>query len=195
MLLPIARCSKFGWLSRTSPNCDALCDIISSGEVANLYTFKYVCQARRDKLQKDSIMYAALCKVVRERGFKVALIARYSHCCSRAFDNSHILSVRNWNLCVHAGSCLHWCDVMLESDANSSGAFTSRIIGDVVAIYHFWWLLLQCGYQQGSEQSEAKSHAGASKVPAACKQRSSRSNTGADTVDTVLFSDKFLQNA
>ncbi|KAG1857834.1 hypothetical protein F4604DRAFT_1589804, partial [Suillus subluteus] len=44
--------------------------------------FKYVCQARRDKLQKDSIMYAALCKVVRERGFKVALIARYSHCYS-----------------------------------------------------------------------------------------------------------------
>ncbi|KAG2105416.1 hypothetical protein BD769DRAFT_1308543, partial [Suillus cothurnatus] len=39
--------------------------------------FETFCQARRDKLQRDSIVYAALCKVVHKRGFKVALVARY----------------------------------------------------------------------------------------------------------------------
>lgn len=109
------------------------------GEVANFYTFKHFCQARGDKLQKDSIMYAALCKVVRERGFKVALVARYSaipghlttaifSVCGMgifAFMLAAVLSLPKQFITVYIG-------VMLESDPNASAASTSRIIGDVV---------------------------------------------------------------
>lgn len=109
------------------------------GEVANFYTFKYFCQARGDKLQRDSITYAALCKVVRERGLKVALIARYSavpgHLTTAIFSVcgmgiftfmlAAVLSLPKQFVTVYIG-------VMLESDPNSSGASTSRIIGDVI---------------------------------------------------------------
>jgi hypothetical protein len=46
--------------------------------------FKYCCRARGEKLEKTKINYACLAKVVRDGGFKVALIARFSaipdHC-------------------------------------------------------------------------------------------------------------------
>lgn len=107
------------------------------GEVANFYTFKHFCQVRGDKLQKDSIMYAALCKVVRERGFKFALIARYSaipghlttaifSVCGMgifAFMLAAVLSLPKQFITVYIG-------VMLESDPNAPAASTSRIIGD-----------------------------------------------------------------
>ncbi|KAG2121598.1 snare associated Golgi protein-domain-containing protein, partial [Suillus clintonianus] len=109
------------------------------GEVANFYTFKHFCQARGDKLQKDSIVYAALCKVIRERSFKVALVVRYSaipghlttaifSLCGMgifAFMLAAVLSLPKQFITVYIG-------VMLESDPNSSPASTSRIIGDVV---------------------------------------------------------------
>ncbi|KAF5378929.1 hypothetical protein D9757_008744 [Collybiopsis confluens] len=48
------------------------------GEVGNFYAFKYCCRARGDKLEKTKIPYACLARVVREGGFKIALIARLS---------------------------------------------------------------------------------------------------------------------
>ncbi|KAF5350923.1 hypothetical protein D9758_010543 [Tetrapyrgos nigripes] len=48
------------------------------GEVGNFYAFKYLCKARGEKLEKSQISYACLAKVVRDGGFWVALIARYS---------------------------------------------------------------------------------------------------------------------
>lgn len=109
------------------------------GEIANFYTFKYFCQVRGDKLQKESIMYAALCKVVRERGFKFALIARYSaipghlttaifSVCGMgvfAFMLAAVLSLPKQFITFYIG-------VMLESDPNAPATSTSRIIGDVV---------------------------------------------------------------
>ncbi|KAG2072554.1 hypothetical protein BDR04DRAFT_937388, partial [Suillus decipiens] len=109
------------------------------GEVANFYTFKHFCQARGEKLQKDSITYAALCEVIRERGFKVALVARYSaipgHLTTAIFSVcgmgiftfmlAALLSLPKQFITVYIG-------VMLESDQNSSGASTSKVIGDVV---------------------------------------------------------------
>jgi uncharacterized membrane protein YdjX (TVP38/TMEM64 family)/GTP-binding protein EngB required for normal cell division len=109
------------------------------GEVANFYTFKHFCQGRGDKLQRDSITYAALCKVVRERGFKVALIARYSavpgHLTTAIFSVcgmgiftfmlAAVLSLPKQFITVYIG-------VILESDANSPSASTSKIIGDVI---------------------------------------------------------------
>ncbi|EEB88274.1 hypothetical protein MPER_13975, partial [Moniliophthora perniciosa FA553] len=40
--------------------------------------FKYWCSARGEKLEKTKISYACLAKVVREGGFRIALIARLS---------------------------------------------------------------------------------------------------------------------
>ncbi|KIK64267.1 hypothetical protein GYMLUDRAFT_40552 [Collybiopsis luxurians FD-317 M1] len=48
------------------------------GEVGNFYAFKYCCRARGDKMEKTKISYACLARVVREGGFKIALIARLS---------------------------------------------------------------------------------------------------------------------
>ncbi|ETW82593.1 hypothetical protein HETIRDRAFT_237518, partial [Heterobasidion irregulare TC 32-1] len=48
------------------------------GEVGNFYAFKYCCRARGDKLEKTNIQYACLARVVRDGGFKIALIARLS---------------------------------------------------------------------------------------------------------------------
>ncbi|KAF8829897.1 hypothetical protein HHX47_DHR2000067 [Lentinula edodes] len=40
--------------------------------------FKYCCRARGEKMEKTNISYACLAKVVRDGGFKIALIARLS---------------------------------------------------------------------------------------------------------------------
>ena len=46
--------------------------------------FKYCCSARGEKLEKTKLTYGCLARVVREGGFKIALIARLSaipgHC-------------------------------------------------------------------------------------------------------------------
>ncbi|KAF7789749.1 hypothetical protein EIP86_000695 [Pleurotus ostreatoroseus] len=48
------------------------------GEVGNFYAFKHCCSARGEKMEKKKLQYACLARVVREGGFKIALIARYS---------------------------------------------------------------------------------------------------------------------
>ncbi|KAF9267179.1 hypothetical protein L218DRAFT_856319, partial [Marasmius fiardii PR-910] len=48
------------------------------GEIGNFYAFKYCCTARGEKLEKTKMSYACLAKVVRDGGFKVALIVRLS---------------------------------------------------------------------------------------------------------------------
>ncbi|KAJ3931903.1 MAG: hypothetical protein NXY57DRAFT_1005427 [Lentinula lateritia] len=48
------------------------------GELANFFTFKYCCTARAQKYEKKKISYAALARVVRTGGFKIAVAARLS---------------------------------------------------------------------------------------------------------------------
>ncbi|KAI0050493.1 hypothetical protein FA95DRAFT_1555612 [Auriscalpium vulgare] len=48
------------------------------GELGNFYAFKWCCRARGEKLERTNITYACLARVVREGGFKIALIARFS---------------------------------------------------------------------------------------------------------------------
>ncbi|KAI0058586.1 hypothetical protein BV25DRAFT_1964418 [Artomyces pyxidatus] len=48
------------------------------GELGNFYAFKYCCRARGEKLEKSNISYACLARVVRDGGFKIAVIARFS---------------------------------------------------------------------------------------------------------------------
>ena len=49
--------------------------------------FRYCCRSRGEKLEKTKINYGCLARVVREGGFKIALIARLSaipgHCTFR----------------------------------------------------------------------------------------------------------------
>ncbi|EPQ54843.1 hypothetical protein GLOTRDRAFT_43242, partial [Gloeophyllum trabeum ATCC 11539] len=40
--------------------------------------FKYCCRSRCEKLEKKQIAYACLTRVVRQGGFRVVLVARYS---------------------------------------------------------------------------------------------------------------------
>ncbi|EIN03924.1 hypothetical protein PUNSTDRAFT_77185, partial [Punctularia strigosozonata HHB-11173 SS5] len=40
--------------------------------------FRFFCRGRAQKIEKKTIFYACLARVVREGGFKVALISRYS---------------------------------------------------------------------------------------------------------------------
>ncbi|KAI0077787.1 hypothetical protein K474DRAFT_1595263 [Panus rudis PR-1116 ss-1] len=48
------------------------------GEIGNFYAFRYVCSARGEKLEKNKLQYAYLARVVRDGGFRIALIARFS---------------------------------------------------------------------------------------------------------------------
>ncbi|KAI0031118.1 hypothetical protein K488DRAFT_52753, partial [Vararia minispora EC-137] len=48
------------------------------GEVGNFYAFKWCCRARGEKLEKTNMTYGVLARVVREGGFKIALVARLS---------------------------------------------------------------------------------------------------------------------
>ncbi|KAG2064218.1 hypothetical protein BDR04DRAFT_284201 [Suillus decipiens] len=56
----------------------------SSFLTASLSAFKYLCTTRGEKIEQSSVIYSALGRVVREGGFKVAVIVRYSvipsHC-------------------------------------------------------------------------------------------------------------------
>ncbi|KAJ7074646.1 hypothetical protein C8F01DRAFT_1101319 [Mycena amicta] len=48
------------------------------GEIANFFTFKYCCGARAEKLEKSKLSYALLAHVVRQGGFIIVLVIRYS---------------------------------------------------------------------------------------------------------------------
>ncbi|KAJ7912559.1 hypothetical protein B0H13DRAFT_2475805 [Mycena leptocephala] len=48
------------------------------GEIANYFTFKYCCTARGAKMEKSKLSYALLAHVVRQGGFLVVLVIRFS---------------------------------------------------------------------------------------------------------------------
>ncbi|EIW77961.1 hypothetical protein CONPUDRAFT_109263 [Coniophora puteana RWD-64-598 SS2] len=48
------------------------------GELGNFYAFRYMCHARGEKWERERIDYGCIAGLVREGGFKIALIARYS---------------------------------------------------------------------------------------------------------------------
>ncbi|KAG6872127.1 hypothetical protein C0995_012705 [Termitomyces sp. Mi166 len=109
------------------------------GEVGNFYAFKYCCRARGEKLEKGNITYACLAKVVRDGGFKIALIARLSaipgHFTTAIFSTcgmgifvfslAAILSMPKQFITVYLG-------VLLQQSATGSTDTKSRIISDVV---------------------------------------------------------------
>lgn len=48
------------------------------GEMGNFFAFKYLCRARAEKAEKSSIFYGCLAQIVRDGGFKMALLIRLS---------------------------------------------------------------------------------------------------------------------
>ncbi|EKM57848.1 uncharacterized protein PHACADRAFT_89628 [Phanerochaete carnosa HHB-10118-sp] len=48
------------------------------GEIGNFYAFRYCCSARGKKYEQTQISYACLARIVRDGGFKIAVIARFS---------------------------------------------------------------------------------------------------------------------
>ncbi|KXN80895.1 Golgi apparatus membrane protein TVP38 [Leucoagaricus sp. SymC.cos] len=109
------------------------------GEVGNFYAFKYCCRSRGEKLERTNLSYACLAKVVRDGGFKIALIARLSaipgHFTTAIFSTcgmgiivfsiAAILSMPKQFITVYLG-------VILEQSADGTQDTKSRIISDVV---------------------------------------------------------------
>ncbi|EJD36440.1 hypothetical protein AURDEDRAFT_74204 [Auricularia subglabra TFB-10046 SS5] len=126
------------------------------GEIGNYYAFKYCCRARAEKLEKEKPYYDCLARVVREGGFKVALMARLSaipgHFTTAIFATcgmgiwvftlAAILSLPKQFITVYAG-------VMLEQseDKDEAKDKTQKIISDTVAALSvlitfgaLWWI-------------------------------------------------------
>lgn len=63
--------------------------------------FKYCCRSRGEKLERTNITYGCLAKVVRDGGFTIALVARFSaipgHCMSFRLFLAHRLTVCSYH--------------------------------------------------------------------------------------------------
>ncbi|KAI1781906.1 hypothetical protein LXA43DRAFT_860982, partial [Ganoderma leucocontextum] len=109
------------------------------GELGNFYAFKYCCAARGEKLERTKLQYACLARVVREGGFKIALIARLSaipgHFTTAVFSTcgmgvitfsiAAILSLPKQFITVYLG-------VALEQSENGPSSTSDTIIKYVV---------------------------------------------------------------
>ncbi|KAL6298570.1 snare associated Golgi protein-domain-containing protein [Sparassis latifolia] len=111
------------------------------GELGNFYAFRYCCSARGQKLERSELSYACLARIVRDGGFKIALIARFSaipgHFTTAVFSTCG-MSV--WTFTIAAIFSLPkqfitvYLGVALEQSQNGSNSSKSNIIKDVVLI-------------------------------------------------------------
>ncbi|KAK1222287.1 hypothetical protein PQX77_014920 [Marasmius sp. AFHP31] len=123
------------------------------GEVGNFYAFKYCCSARGEKLEKTKISYACLAKVVRDGGFRIALIVRLSaipgHFTTAVFSTcgmgifvfslAAILSMPKQLITVYLG-------VILEGQQDKNSRIISNIvlaITFVITVAAAWYILRQ----------------------------------------------------
>ncbi|EGN97418.1 hypothetical protein SERLA73DRAFT_139624 [Serpula lacrymans var. lacrymans S7.3] len=127
------------------------------GELGNFFAFKYWCGARGAKIEKTSIFYACLARVIREGGFKIAVIARYSaipgHFTTAIFATcgmnvltftiAAILSLPKQFMTVYIG-------VLLEESGTGTTSSSSKTVSDVVFAVTFvvtsvamWYILRQ----------------------------------------------------
>ncbi|KAH9926529.1 snare associated Golgi protein-domain-containing protein [Amylocystis lapponica] len=127
------------------------------GELANFYAFKYCCAARGEKLERTDIRYGCLARVVRDGGFKIAIIARYSaipgHFTTAVFSTCG-MSV--WTFAVAAFLSLPkqfltvYLGVALEDSESGQSSTKDTIIKDtviglttVVTIVAMWYIYKQ----------------------------------------------------
>jgi len=109
------------------------------GEIGNFYTFKHCCAARGEKLEKTQMSYACLARIVREGGFKIALIARFSaipgHFTTAVFSTC---GMNIWVFCLAAILSLPkqfitvYIGVALEQSDQGGSSTKDTIIKDVV---------------------------------------------------------------
>lgn len=125
------------------------------GEVGNFYAFKACCRSRGEKLERTKISYACLAKVVREGGFKIALIARLSaipgHFTTAIFSTcgmgiivfslAALLSMPKQFITVYIG-------VVFEQSGTGTTTTKNKIISDVViaitiiiTVLAMWYIL------------------------------------------------------
>ncbi|KAG6809198.1 hypothetical protein H0H92_001185 [Tricholoma furcatifolium] len=142
------------------------------GEIGNFYAFKYCCRARGEKMERTNITYACLAKVVREGGFKIALVARLSaipgHFTTAIFSTcgmnifvfiiAAILSMPKQFITVYLGVLLEQSatggsisplqEMYLRKPPNVTGVTDkkSRIISDVVLAITFLITILAMWY-------------------------------------------------
>ncbi|KAF7328917.1 hypothetical protein MVEN_02521500 [Mycena venus] len=129
---------------------DALGTIL--GEVANYFVFKYACSARGRKLEEQNIEYGAMAHVVREGGFWIVLIMRYSaipaHLATPIFSTvgvpfgvflaAAILSVPKTFVPVYVG----WA-AKPENSGNKIAQIVSKVVLGVavlITIGAMWWI-------------------------------------------------------
>ncbi|KAK0473594.1 hypothetical protein IW261DRAFT_1306799, partial [Armillaria novae-zelandiae] len=115
------------------------------GEIGNFYAFKFCCRSRGEKLERTSIMYACLAKVIRDGGFIIALIARLSaippHCESNSPLTTALFSTCGMGIivfCIAAILSLPkqfvtvYLGVILEQSATGDTDKKSKIISGAV---------------------------------------------------------------
>ncbi|KAK7028290.1 hypothetical protein R3P38DRAFT_2935199 [Favolaschia claudopus] len=125
------------------------------GEVANFFTFKYACSARGAKLELKSVDYGLLASIVRNGGFWVILVIRYSavppHFATTVFSTvgisfwvflaAAILSLPKQLVPVYIG---HVMQPSVEDDGTSKIVENVVLVaGIVVTIVAYLWIKKQ----------------------------------------------------
>ncbi|KAF9005110.1 hypothetical protein BDQ17DRAFT_1424263 [Cyathus striatus] len=130
------------------------------GEIGNFYAFKYLCHARSEKTERNSIFYACLAQVVREGGFKIALIARLSaipgHFTTAIFATC---GMGIFTFCIAAFLSLPkqlvtvYLGVLLEQSSEGTVDKKSKTISDLVVVLTtvitfvaMWYILRQVNH-------------------------------------------------
>ncbi|KAK7691171.1 hypothetical protein QCA50_006274 [Cerrena zonata] len=124
------------------------------GEMANFYAFRYCCSARGEKYERKNLSYAYLVRVVRDGGFKIALIARFS--AIPGHFTTAVFSTCGMNVWVFAAAAFFslpkqfltvYLGVALEQSENGQTSTTDKIIKGVVigittvvTILAMWWV-------------------------------------------------------
>ncbi|KAG9312603.1 hypothetical protein JVU11DRAFT_7000 [Chiua virens] len=109
------------------------------GEIGNFYAFRYIFKSRADKEEQKSIQYACLAKIVREGGFKIAVIVRYS--AVPGHFTTAIFAVCGMNIFIFVIAALLsmpkqfitvYIGVLLENSANGTTSKSNKILSYVV---------------------------------------------------------------
>ncbi|KAJ7334831.1 hypothetical protein DFH08DRAFT_706678, partial [Mycena albidolilacea] len=122
------------------------------GEVANYFVFKYACSARGRKLEETNIEYGAMAHVVRQGGFWIVLVMRYSaipsHLATPIFATvgvpfgvflaAAILSVPKSFVPVYVG----WT-AKPENEGNTTAKIVSKVVlgvAIIITLSTLWWV-------------------------------------------------------
>ncbi|KAL4062793.1 snare associated Golgi protein-domain-containing protein [Scleroderma yunnanense] len=110
------------------------------GEIGNFYAAKYLFQSYADKKEKSNIQYACLSRLIRDGGFKVALIVRYS--AVPGHFTTAIFALCGMNIFVFMAAALLslpkqfitvYIGTLLEENANGTTNTRDKILSYVVA--------------------------------------------------------------